>query len=125
VNFQDWTVIVVEDTFDDINLASAILTYFGIRVHFARNGKECLALLGSITPTCIVTDLAMPELDGWGLLSQLRSDARTRDIPIVAVTAYDSVMVGHDAAKAGFDAYFAKPLNPRSFVDDLARIVGE
>lgn len=123
MNFQDWTVIVVEDTYDDIQLASAILTHFGINVQVAKNGKECLLLLDTIDPTCIITDLSMPEMDGWEMLSQLRSNERTSHIPVVAVTAYHSVNVGQDAARAGFDAYFAKPLSPRHFMDDLTQIL--
>jgi len=124
LNFANWTVIVVEDTFDDVQVASTILAHFGVHVHVAQNGKECLVLLDTVKPTCIVTDLAMPEMDGWEMLTQLRRNASTCHIPVVAVTAYDSVDVGQDAAKAGFDAYFAKPLSARHFMDDLAQILG-
>jgi CheY-like chemotaxis protein len=125
VNFQNWTVIVVEDTYDDIELASAILSYFGVQVHVAHNGVECLNLLNSVTPTCIITDLAMPEMDGWEMLNQLRENSRTRHIPVVAVTAYDSANVGDDAQEAGFDAYFAKPLSARNFMENLARVIAQ
>jgi CheY-like chemotaxis protein len=114
MNVQDWTVIVVEDTYDDIQLASAILTYHGVNVKVAINGKECLKLLEDMKPTMIITDLSMPEMDGWEMLTQ---------IPVIAVTAYDSVDVAYDAANAGFDAYIAKPLSPRNFVESLVKVI--
>jgi CheY-like chemotaxis protein len=123
MNVQDWTVIVVEDTYDDIQLASAILTYHGVDVKVAINGIECLKLLEDINPTMIITDLSMPEMDGWEMLSQIRSNKLTSHIPVIAVTAYDSVDVAYDAANAGFDAYIPKPLSPRTFVDNLIEII--
>lgn len=120
---ENWTVIVVEDTFDDLELASAILSHHGVEVHVAHNGVECLTLLDTVKPTCIITDLAMPEMDGWEMLTQLRENAATSQIPVIAVTAYDSANVGEFAQQAGFDAYFAKPLSPRNFMNQLARVV--
>lgn len=123
MNYQDWTVIVVEDTFDDIQLTSAILAHFGVNVHVAQNGVECLKLLNAVTPTFIITDLAMPEMDGWEMLRQLRDNSSTRHIPVIAMTAYDSPNVGDDAQEVGFDAYFPKPLRARQFMEHLARII--
>lgn len=121
---MNWTVIVVEDTFDDVELASAILKHHGATVKIANNGKECLALLEQFTPTLIITDLAMPEMDGWEMLTQIRDDVDYQNIPVVAVTAYGSFDVEHDVAVAGFDAYFSKPLRPRTLIEDLKSIVG-
>ncbi len=67
----------------------------------------------------------MPEMDGWETLEQIRSNPETANLPVIAVTAYHSVDVAHDAMKAGFNAYFAKPLSPQHFVDELKRILGE
>lgn len=123
INLTEWNVIVVEDTFDDIQLVSAILRYHDIQVTVANNGRECLELLQDIQPTLIITDLAMPEMDGWQTLNQIRADDRTRDIPVIAVTAYDSVDVAHDAVQAGFDAYFPKPLSPRTLIQNLINVI--
>lgn len=119
---KDWTVIVVEDTFDDRHLASTILAHYGVNVIIARNGKECLKLLDTVHPTMIITDLAMPEMDGWEMLRQLRSNDATYNIPVVAITAYHSADVAHDATRAGFDAYFPKPISPYDFVDSLVAL---
>ena len=123
MNVNDWTVIVVEDTFDDIQLVSAILAFHGVNVKVAVNGIECLKLLEEFTPSMIITDLSMPEMDGWEMLAQIRSNHLTQHIPVIAVTAYDSVDVAYDASNAGFDAYIPKPLSPRTFVESLLQVV--
>jgi CheY-like chemotaxis protein len=122
MNPKDWTVIVVEDTYDDRQLASTILAHHGIKVIVAHNGQECLDLLDQVDPTMIITDLAMPEMDGWEMLRQLRAGETTYDIPVVAITAYDSADVANDADRAGFDAYFPKPISPYEFVDSLVAL---
>jgi len=117
------TVIVVEDTYDDMQLVSTILEHSGIKVQVANNGIECLALIQKISPALIVSDLSMPEMDGWEMLKQLRANPGTESIPIVAVTAYYSVDVAQDAIHAGFDGYFAKPVSPTNFVASLEAIL--
>ena len=119
MNVEDWSVIVVEDTYDDIQLVSAILEFHGVNVKVAKNGIECLKLLEDFNPTMIITDLSMPEMDGWEMLSQIRSNELTSHIPVIAVTAYTSVDVAYDAVNAGFDAYIPKPLSPRTFIEHL------
>ena len=119
---DEWTVIVVEDTFDDRQLASAILAHYGVQVIIAHNGRECLELLDTVHPTIIITDLAMPEMDGWEMLRQLRNNEVTCDIPVVALTAYHSADVAYDANRAGFDAYFPKPISPFDFVANLSAL---
>lgn len=124
MNTQHWKVIIVEDTFDDQQLLSRTLQHHGIEVHLAKNGHECLSLLQTLEPTCIITDLAMPGKDGWQTLVAIRSNVDTAHIPVIAMTAYHSADVAEDAIHAGFDGYFAKPFNPQTFVARLAEIVG-
>ena len=118
-----WRVIVVEDEDDSVRMVSKILSYHGIEVHVARNGRECIDLLTQMTPTLIVTDLAMPGMDGWQTLAAIRANPETEQIPVVAITAYHSANLAEEAENVGFDACFSKPLNPRSFVDTLAKLI--
>lgn len=118
-----WQIIVVEDEFDSAQVVSKILNFHGVEVLMAHNGHECLTLLQNVTPTLIVMDLAMPEMDGWETLELIRANPVTGSIPVVAVSAYYSVDVAEQALAAGFDAFFAKPLSPISFVNSLEKIV--
>lgn len=118
-----WNIIVVEDLYDDVQLVSKILKHHGITVHVARNGDECLTLLETVTPTLIVTDLAMPERDGWSTLRAIRQNPRTAHLPVIAVTAYHSNELPEEALRAGFNAYFPKPISLTTFVRELEKVL--
>lgn len=119
-----WHVLLVEDEYDSIEMVTEILQHYGFQVHIARNGLECLDVLEQgIDPHVIVTDLAMPEMDGWQTLSEVRANPHTAHIPVIAITAYHSVNVAQDAIDAGFDAYFSKPFSPDSFVSGIQRVL--
>jgi len=120
---NEWQILLVEDEYDSTQMVSEILGYYGIHVHVVRNGVECLEALNKLTPTLIIMDLAMPEMDGWETLSAIRANPRTSHIPVVATTAYHSSNVEDNSLKAGFDGYFPKPISPASFVDELQRIL--
>ncbi len=120
---QNWFIVVMEDEYDSLRMVSKILSFHGIRYSAARDGREGLQLLAQTEPTCVITDLAMPEVDGWAVLEQIRANPKTRHIPVVAVTAYHSSDVERDAEQAGFDAYFAKPVNVKTFVNRLEQLL--
>lgn len=123
MNTTSWQVLLVEDEFDTVQLVTKILEFHGMQVVVATDGRKGLELLKDMQPTLIITDLAMPYMNGWEVLRAVRGSARTKHIPIVAITAYDSVIVETEAGKRGFDAYFPKPLKPRNFVEDLMKVV--
>lgn len=124
-NPTEWQVLVVEDEYDSIQMVSKILRHHGVDVHIAHDGHECLAFLHEHTPTLIIMDLALPEMDGWETLVKIRGDEKIAHIPIAAITAYHSVNVEEDAHDAGFDAYFPKPLNPNTIVEHLSELLDE
>lgn len=123
MGFNNWQVLVVEDEHDSAQVVSQILLYYGAEVHVARNGYECLEALHDLIPTLIITDLAMPGMDGWQTLTEIRANPKTAHIPVVAITAYHSANVAQGAMEAGFDAYYAKPLEPVSFMNSLERML--
>jgi CheY-like chemotaxis protein len=120
---NNWRILVIEDEYDSIQMVSKILSFHGIEVHVAHNGRESLEMLEDVNPTLIVSDLAMPEMDGWQTLAAIRANPYTQHIPVVAVTAFDSADVAEEALRAGFDAFFSKPVNPRTFVQQLRKLV--
>ncbi len=118
-----WQIIVVEDEYDSLKMVSDILKFHGIDVLIAHNGRECLDLLKMHQVNLIVTDLAMPEMDGWETLNAIRANPQTEKIPVVAISAYHSVEVAGQARAAGFDAFYAKPISPKTFVQNLAKLI--
>ena len=123
MNPSEWVILIVEDEFDSLQTISAILEHHGIQVRAAHNGIECLQVLTEVAPTAVLMDLAMPEMDGWQTLTQIRANPATARLPVVAVTAFYSTDVGEDVLKAGFNGYFTKPVRPASFIKQLAQVI--
>ncbi|MEO1254257.1 MAG: response regulator, partial [Bacteroidota bacterium] len=87
-----WTILVVDDHEDSQEIIADILTFYGANVVFANDGKEGFAKAIEIQPKFIISDIAMPNLDGWGFIELIKGDSRTANIPTIALTAH--AMVG-------------------------------
>lgn len=124
MSVANWNVLVVEDEADSMELVQGVLQYSGIKSVGASSGEEALQLLKQMTPTLIILDLALPGVDGWGLLNAVRSDRRLSQVPCVAITAFHTPELAEQAINAGFNAYFAKPIDSTSFVRELQSIAG-
>jgi CheY-like chemotaxis protein len=94
------------------------LAMSGFRVLLAGDGEQAHGLAHATCPDVIVTDVSMPQLDGIGLATRLRADARTCDIPIIAVTAFDGPWKARMLA-AGADVFLTKPSSP----DHLEQVI--
>ena len=120
----DWHALIVEDIADNAQVVEAVLSHHGIAYTTVPSAEAALEILGNSRPTIILIDLALPGMNGWELLKILRETPATADLPIVAITAFHSTRVADEAIKAGFDAYFPKPINTMAFVPELERLVG-
>jgi CheY-like chemotaxis protein len=120
---DDWRILVVDDETDTQELVEGLLAYQGITCTAVPTAETALDELEQFDPTLILIDLALPGMDGWGLLHHLMNDPRWNAIPRVAMTAYHTVELAEKAVQEGFDAYFAKPLDAATFVHDLRRII--
>lgn len=104
------TILVVEDTIDTRELLHLYLLSAGFLVIIAADGYEGLSSVKANSPDLIVTDIQMPNLDGIGLIRQLRAEPKYADIPIITLSAYGDG-VGSEALKAGATKTFTKPIN--------------
>lgn len=123
MNLEQWNALVVEDEPDGMELVRDLLEYHGIHSMAAYDAKEALAILKKTTPTVIIIDLQLPEIDGWSLLREIQRNPALEGVSCVAITAYHALDVARQALRAGFDAYFPKPLEAATFVPDLVKIV--
>lgn len=122
-DMRDWRVLLVDDEPDSLQLIHDMLALHGVEVYQAGSGVECQQLLATVTPTLIVMDLSMPRPDGWDLLSQVRTDPRTAGLPVIAITAYHTPTLAHQAIDHGFTAYFPKPIKSSEFLAKLREVV--
>ena len=114
-------VLVVDDYEDTRRIYSDYLKFAGFRVVVANDGAEAISKAKELGPDVVVMDLAMPGVDGWTATRKLKSDPRTKNIFVMAVTGYSEDVHRLAAWRSGCDAFLAKPVLPAELV---RRIVG-
>ena len=125
--FAGWDVLIVDDEPDSLEVVSSLLKFAGATVHTAENGKEALDLVRSNPAQYkfVLTDLSMPDMDGWELLYLLKQERPTMNIPIVALTAHAMSGDRDRGIAAGFHNYITKPLEPTKFIQQLVVLMTE
>jgi len=118
-------VLVVEDYQDAREMYVAYLQFSGYAVAEAANGIEAIEKTRELLPDIVLMDLALPRMDGWEATRRLKSDPRTRHIPIVALTGH--ALAGHaeGARDAGCDAFVTKPCLPDALVAEIERLLDQ
>lgn len=107
----DKNVMVVEDNEKNRKLMRVVLKSKGYAVIEAATGEEALNLLKNQKPDIILMDIQLPGIDGLTLIKQIKADAMTKEIPIIAVTAYAMKGDEQKILETGCDAYVSKPIN--------------
>jgi PAS domain S-box-containing protein len=108
-------VLVVDDEADACEAVRLVLEHHGAIVQTAASGRQALSLLADTQPDVIVSDLVMPEVDGFHLIRQMRTRPGGGDIPAVALTAYADE-AREAALRAGFQQFTSKPVPPADLV---------
>ena len=111
-------VLVIEDDPPAAELLVRQLEGAGFRTQVARTGTEALAMARELRPAAITLDILLPELDGWEVMTRLKRDAMTSDIPVVVVSVVDNPELG--MALGALD-YFVKPIDGKELVTRLSR----
>jgi putative two-component system response regulator len=117
------TILLVEDNEISLEMMQSQLTYLGYQVDTAVDGKQALSMYRKKAYDVILTDLEMPEMDGYELTGEIRRLEKdsASSIPIFAITASDFDLTDERAKTLGFDGYMLKPLE----VDILEKKLGE
>ncbi|HTV97499.1 MAG TPA: response regulator [Steroidobacteraceae bacterium] len=113
-------ILIVDDNPIDLALSSALLGVKGFQVEVAVDAEQAQLLLQRMVPDLMVVDIALPGMDGLTLARRVKADARLEHVPVVALTAFAKRGDEQSAAAAGCDRYFTKPLDTKSFGEDIA-----
>ncbi|HEV2861799.1 MAG TPA: response regulator [Pyrinomonadaceae bacterium] len=105
------TVLVVDDMSDNLILISLSLQDMGYRVVTASNGADALNVAKLARPDLILMDIAMPHQDGLAATRRIREESELQDVPVVALTAFDTDGFRQAAFDAGFNGYLTKPID--------------
>jgi DNA-binding response OmpR family regulator len=110
------TVLVTEDNPLHMKIFKLNLTFSGFTVLEAENGEKGVELARRERPDLILVDLSLPKLDGWAMISRIKDDEETRDIPIIVVSARRPQDEAAHAAMRHIAAYIPKPLDPEALM---------
>jgi len=112
-------VLVIEDNIDNMDLVHFLLEQVGYEVLEARDGRRGLDLAYQERPDAILLDMSIPEVDGWKVAQQLKSDPETKSICIIALTAHILPGDRKKALEAGCDGFISKPLDIPNFAGQV------
>jgi two-component system cell cycle response regulator DivK len=108
-----------------MRLVRLILRTKGYAVQEAVTGQDALGQLQAQRPDLILLDMQLPGMDGFTLAAMLKSDAQTRAIPLIAVTAYAMKGDAERIMAAGCDAYVQKPIDDADLIEVIERCLGK
>jgi two-component system cell cycle response regulator DivK len=117
------TVLIVEDNEKNMKLARDVLQAKGYATLEAVTGEEGVRLAREKVPDLVLMDIQLPGINGIEAFKQIRADAKTARIPVVALTASVTPTDRSQITAAGFDAFVSKPINLKEFVDTVKRLV--
>jgi signal transduction histidine kinase/ActR/RegA family two-component response regulator len=119
-------VLVVDDEADARDLVAAVLEQCGAEVTPAGSAGEALDALDRVRPHVLISDISMPDVDGYALISKVRALGLDRGgrVPAVALTAYARAEDRERALAVGFQMHVAKPVEPADLVDVVSRLAG-
>lgn len=117
-------LLVVEDMPNVLELLQVTLTFKGYSVLTARNGQEALEVLEREKPALVITDILMPKLDGYAFVYQMRNNPKTRDLPVIFLSA--TYVTSEDktfAMNLGASRFIEKPIDTEEFLLTVAELL--
>lgn len=124
MNSDPRRILCIEDEPDMIELIRLILQRHGFEIRGAAGGQDGLRKVREWLPDLVLLDLMMPDMDGWEVYQQMKAEEKTRDIPVIVVTAkaqnIDKVLGLHIAK---VDDYVAKPFSPSELLASVERVL--
>jgi two-component system, cell cycle response regulator DivK len=114
-------ILIVEDNDKNLKLVRDLLQFKGFRTLEAGTAVDGLALAAEHCPDVILMDIQLPDIDGVHALEHLRRSPSTVAIPVVAVTAFAIKSDRDRLLAAGFDGYISKPVDIKTFPDEVGR----
>ena len=117
------TILIVEDNEKNMKLARDVLQAKGYKTLEATSGEDGVKLARQHVPDLVLMDIQLPGINGIEAFKQIRADAKTARVPVVALTASVTPTDRSAINAAGFDAFVSKPINLKEFLDTVKRLV--
>lgn len=118
-------ILIVEDNEMNLKLIRTVLKAKGFLLAEARDGEEALKIAVAERPDIILIDIQIPKVDGLEVTRRIRAMDDLKDIKIIAITAHAMEGDRKKFLEAGCDGYIAKPINTRTFIDEIEAIFNQ
>lgn len=124
-SLENVSILIVDDNSDNLEYITMVLEEAGAKVTALTNGYEVMEFLEREQPDILLSDIAMPEVDGYHLLYQIREFEKTSNkrLPVIAITAYAKQEDRIQALTAGFEQFIPKPVDPTELVEIVAATI--
>jgi len=116
-------ILIVDDETSTRQIVRKYLETLDVDIIEAVDGKNALDVLQSTEPHMVITDLNMPNLDGFGLLEEIRNNPKTKHLPVLVLT-WGTMEMCEKAIRMGADDYISKPLEPHEFIPRVRKFIG-
>ena len=116
-------IMVVDDSLTVRKITSRLLEREGYQVLTAKDGLDALAQIGDVLPAVMLLDIEMPRMDGFDLARNLRSDPRTRQVPIIMISSRTAEKHRNQAAELGVNVFLGKPYPESELLQHIASYV--
>jgi len=116
-------VLIVEDSSTQRQVLSQVLQEQKFAVAVAQNGVEALEKIERFLPDVVLLDVVMPDLNGYEVCRRLKSNEKTRHIPVIMCSSKDTQVDVYWAKKNGADAYIVKPFRPDNLLSTIQEVI--
>jgi CheY-like chemotaxis protein len=116
-------ILIIEDNEKNRKLVRDVLQVKGYRTIESETAEEGLKLALEQSPALILMDIQLPGMDGITALKQLKAEAKTKSIPVIAVTASAMTYNRQTMLAEGFDGYQPKPISLKDFLGEIERVL--
>lgn len=117
------SILAIDDDKAERKILESLFSYWGFVISLAENGKDGLEKAALIKPDLIITDVMMPDMDGYSMLMNLKSNSALANIPVIVLTGQTGER--YETISQGFGAmhHLAKPLNPPDLLAKVKEIL--
>jgi DNA-binding response OmpR family regulator len=116
-------IMVIEDDSDVSSVLADMLKSYGYEAYIFASGENALAVIEEILPDVLIMDLMMPQISGFEICKTLRSRSTMHNLPMIAITGYDSVDNRRKIFDAGIDDYLPKPFDLKMLMKKIQDLI--
>ncbi len=117
-------ILIVDDKLEVVELVTAILEGEDYQTISASDGREALEKIGKEKPDLVLLDIIMPKMDGLAVLSEVKKDPKTKEIPIIMLTAKGQKSDQEKGRELGATRYIVKPFSPSHLLRKIEEVLG-